>query len=103
MKKLAALLTAGPLDKKKDEQALFNKVAGPCQATISPQQLLEMRERDKAKNSRSRNDSVTRKMNEAKRVSEWRKTEPETGVEAGKLLNTEACGSAQYLFWVVSN
>lgn len=42
---LAGSLTAGPLDKKKDEETLFNKAARPCQATISPQGLPEMRER----------------------------------------------------------
>lgn len=43
---------AGPLDKKKDEEMLFNKAARPCQATISPQGLPEMRERERAETSR---------------------------------------------------
>lgn len=33
---LAGSLTAGPLDKKTDEETLSNKAAKPCQATISP-------------------------------------------------------------------
>lgn len=33
---LAGSLTAGPLDKKTDEETLSNKAARPCQATISP-------------------------------------------------------------------
>lgn len=37
---------AGPLNKKKDEETLFNKAARLCQATISPQGLPEMRERE---------------------------------------------------------
>ena len=45
--RLAGSLTAGPLDKKKDEETLFNKAARPCQATISPQGLPEMRERER--------------------------------------------------------
>ena len=44
--RLAGSLTAGPLDKKKDEETLFNKAARPCQAAISPQGLPEMRERE---------------------------------------------------------
>lgn len=51
-KRLAALLTAGPLDKKKGEEVLFNKAARPCQATISPQRLPEMGERERAKTIR---------------------------------------------------
>lgn len=39
------MLTAGPLDKKKDEETLFNKAARPCQATIAPVGLPELRER----------------------------------------------------------
>lgn len=46
-KRLAALLMASPLDKMKDEEVLFNKAAKPCQATISPQQLPEMGERER--------------------------------------------------------
>ncbi|KAK5861517.1 hypothetical protein PBY51_022908 [Eleginops maclovinus] len=34
--RLPGLLLAGPLDKKKDEETLFNKAARLCQATICP-------------------------------------------------------------------
>lgn len=39
---------ARPLDKKKDEEMLFNKAARPCQAKISSRGSLKMREREKA-------------------------------------------------------
>lgn len=42
-KRLAALLTAGPLDRKKDEEVLFNKGARSGQATITQQQLPQRR------------------------------------------------------------
>ncbi|KAI4805606.1 hypothetical protein KUCAC02_010210 [Chaenocephalus aceratus] len=35
-KRLPGSLPAGPLDKKKDEETLFNKAARPCQAAICP-------------------------------------------------------------------
>ena len=37
---------AGLLNKKKDEETPFNKAARPRKATISPQGLSEMRERE---------------------------------------------------------
>lgn len=45
--RLAGSLTAGPLDKKTDEETLFNKAARLCQATISPHGWPEMRERER--------------------------------------------------------
>lgn len=50
------MLRARPLNKKKDEETLFNKAAGPCQATVSPQGLPEMRETQR---DREREDTET--------------------------------------------
>ncbi|AWP12747.1 Hypothetical protein SMAX5B_021668, partial [Scophthalmus maximus] len=46
-KRLAGSLTAGTLNKKKDEETLFNKATRLCQATISPQGLPEMRDKQR--------------------------------------------------------
>lgn len=73
--RLAGSLTAGPLDKKKDEETLFNKAARPCQATISPLGLPEMREqRGREQRPAGRYGEVWGgKRERAKRVIAWRK------------------------------